>query len=115
LYFIKSGTCASFNHIYILCVRLHQLEIDMPNQTNSKRVQVSLPPELHAVFDDLSELQNKPKSRLVVEILQAALPSLILMRDSLQAVKDGMNPDEVAQNLLQTAKEMVEQANRGCK
>lgn len=87
----------------------------MPNQTRSKRLPLSIPPELEAVLSDLSELQNKPKSRIVVEILQATLPQLILMRDSLKAVQDGMNPDEVAQNLLQTAKEMVEQANRGCK
>ena len=80
----------------------------MPNQTDSKRVQVSINPEIHKVLDDLSELQKKPKSRIVAEILEETLPQLILMRDSLQAVKDGMNPQEVVQNMLKNAQQMVE-------
>lgn len=80
----------------------------MPNQTDSKRVQVSINPEIHKVLDDLSDLQKKPKSRIVAEILEETLPQLILMRDSLQAVKDGMNPQEVVQNILKNAQQMVE-------
>lgn len=83
----------------------------MPNQTDSKRVQVSINPEIHKVLDDLSDLQKKPKSRIVAEILEETLPQLILMRDSLQAVKDGMNPQEVVQNILKTAQQMVEKAS----
>lgn len=80
----------------------------MPNQTRSKRLPLSLNPEITSVLDDLSELQNKPKSRIVNEILEQALPQLILMRDSLQAVKDGMNPNEVVQNILKNAQQMVQ-------
>jgi predicted DNA-binding protein len=80
----------------------------MPNQTRSKRLPLSLNPEITSVLDDLSELQNKPKSRIVNEILEQALPQLILMRDSLQAVKDGMNPQEVVQNILKNAQQMVQ-------
>lgn len=80
----------------------------MPNQTDSKRVQVSINPEIHKVLDDLSDLQKKPKSRIVAEILEETLPQLILMRDSLQAVKDGMNPQEVVQNMLKNAQQMVQ-------
>lgn len=80
----------------------------MPNQTRSKRLPLSLNPEITSVLDDLSELQNKPKSRIVAEILEQALPQLILMRDSLQAVKDGMNPQEVVQNMLKNAQQMVQ-------
>ena len=80
----------------------------MPNQTDSKRVQVSINPEIHKVLDDLSDLQKKPKSRIVAEILEETLPQLILMRDSLQAVKDGMNPQEVVQNILKNAQQMVQ-------
>jgi predicted DNA-binding protein len=69
---------------------------------------LSLNPEITSVLDDLSELQNKPKSRIVNEILEQALPQLILMRDSLQAVKDGMNPQEVVQNILKNAQQMVQ-------
>ncbi len=79
----------------------------MPNQTRSKRLPLSLNPEITSVLDDLSELQNKPKSRIVAEILEEMLPQLTLMRDSLQAVKDGMNPTEAAWNMLISAKQML--------
>lgn len=79
----------------------------MPNQTRSKRLPLSLNPEITSVLDDLSELQNKPKSRIVAEILEEMLPQLTLMRDSLQAVKDGMNPKEAAWNMLISAKQML--------
>ena len=39
---------------------------------------------------------------------EETLPQLILMRDSLQAVKDGMNPQEVVQNMLKNAQQMVQ-------
>jgi predicted DNA-binding protein len=79
----------------------------MPNQTRSKRLPLSLNPEITSVLDDLSELQNKPKSRIVAELLEEMLPQLTLMRDSLQAVKDGMNPKEAAWNMLISAKQML--------
>lgn len=87
----------------------------MPNQTRSKRLPLSLNPEITSVLDDLSELQNKPKSRIVAELLEEMLPQLTLMRDSLQAVKDGMNPKEAAWNMLISAKQMLndfEEENR---
>lgn len=79
----------------------------MPNQTDSKRVQVSINPTIHKVLDDLSGLQKKPKSRIVAELLEEMLPQLIVIRDSLQAVQDGMNPKEVAQNMLISAHQML--------
>lgn len=78
----------------------------MPNQTNSKRVQVSINPEIHKVLDDLSNLQKKPKSRIVAELLEQMLPQLTLMRDSLQAFKDGTNPNEIVQNMLNHTQQM---------
>lgn len=79
----------------------------MPNQTQSKRLPLSLNPEITSVLDDLSRLQKKPKSRIVAELLEELLPQLTLMRDSLQAVEDGMNPKEVAQNMLISAFQML--------
>ncbi len=79
----------------------------MPNQTNSKRVQVSINPEIHKVLDDLSKLQNKAKSRIVAEMLEQMLPQLTLMRDSLQSFKDGTNPNEIVQNMLNNAQQML--------
>lgn len=78
----------------------------MPNQTNSKRVQVSINPAIHKVLDDLSDLQKKPKSRIVAELLEEMLPQLTLMRDSLQAFKDGTNPNEIVQNMLNHTQQM---------
>ena len=46
----------------------------MPNQTNSKRISISLNPELYAIVSDLSELQNKPMSRVVVELMEEMQP-----------------------------------------
>ena len=51
----------------------------MPNQTTSKRIPISLKPELYAVISDLAEIQNKPMSKVVVELLEempSALSSL---------------------------------------
>ena len=48
----------------------------MPNQTNSKRISISLNPDLYAVISDLADLQNKPMSRVVVELMEEMHPVL---------------------------------------
>lgn len=60
----------------------------MPNQTNSKRISISLNPDLHAVISDLAELQNKPMSRIVVELLEEMHPVLTTVRDGLKEVQE---------------------------
>jgi hypothetical protein len=64
----------------------------MPNQTQSKRVPLSLKPELYAVISDLAELQQKPMSKVIVDLLEEMQPMLEVVRDGLQEVKKGNDP-----------------------
>lgn len=73
----------------------------MPNQTTSKRVPLSLSPQLHEIISDLSELQNKPMSRVIVELLEEMQPVLSSVRDGLQEVKDSNDPKSVLKRLGQ--------------
>ena len=67
----------------------------MPNQTNSKRISISLNPELYAVVSDLANFQNKPMSQVVVGILEEMHPMLEMVRDGLKEVKEGTDPKAV--------------------
>jgi predicted DNA-binding protein len=60
----------------------------MPNQTNSKRISISLNPEVYSVISDLANLQNKPMSRIVVELLEEMNPVLSAVRDGLKEVSE---------------------------
>ena len=73
----------------------------MPNQTTSKRVPLSLSPQLYEIISDLSELQNKPMSRVIVELLEEMQPVLSSVRDGLQGVKDSNDPKSVLKRLGQ--------------
>ena len=73
----------------------------MPNQTTSKRVPLSLSPQPHEIISDLSELQNKPMSRVIVELLEEMQPVLSSVRDGLQEVKDSNDPKSVLKRLGQ--------------
>ena len=73
----------------------------MPNQTTSKRVPLSLSPQLYEIISDLSELQNKPMSRVIVELLEEMQPVLLSVRDGLQEVKDSNDPKSVLKRLGQ--------------
>ena len=71
----------------------------MPNQTNSKRISISLNPDLYAVISDLAELQNKPMSRVVVELMEEMHPVLSQLRDGIKEVKESNNKDEVLKRI----------------
>ena len=73
----------------------------MPNQTTSKRVPLSLSPQLYEIISDLSELQNKHMSRVIVELLEEMQPVLSSVRDGLQEVKDSNDPKSVLKRLGQ--------------
>lgn len=75
----------------------------MPNQTNSKRISISLNPELYSVISDIADLQNKPMSRLVVELLQEMQPVLANVRDALSEVKKSNDPIAVARKFGQSS------------
>ena len=71
----------------------------MPNQTNSKRISISLNPDLYAVISDLADLQNKPMSRVVVEHMEEMHPVLSQLRDGIKEVKESNNKDEVLKRI----------------
>lgn len=75
------------------------LVMTMPNQTNSKRISISLNPDLYAVISDLAELQNKPMSRVVVELMEEMCPFLFQLRDGIKEVKESNNKDEVLKRI----------------
>lgn len=74
----------------------------MPNQTNSKRISISLNPDLYAVISDLADLQNKPMSRVVVELMEEMHPVLSQLRDGIKEVKESNNKDEVLKRIGST-------------
>lgn len=71
----------------------------MPNQTTSKRVPLSLKPELYALISELAELQNKPMSKVVVELLEEMSPVLVQIRDGIKEVKQSNSKDEVLKRI----------------
>lgn len=71
----------------------------MPNQTKSKRIPISLKPELYSVISDLSEIQNKPMSRLVTEMLDELLPVLTSVRDGLQELQKTNDPKAILKRI----------------
>lgn len=71
----------------------------MPNQTNSKRISISLNPEVYSVISDLADLQNKPMSRVVVELMEEMHPVLSQLRDGIKEVKESNNKDEVLKRI----------------
>ena len=71
----------------------------MPNQTNSKRISISLNPDLYAVISDLADLQNKPMSRVVVELMEEMHPVLSQLRDGIKEVKESNNKEEVLKRI----------------
>lgn len=73
----------------------------MPNQTKSKRIALSLNPELYDVISDLAELQNKPMSRIIVEMLEELHPVLSSVRDGLKEVKESNDPKAVVKKIGQ--------------
>lgn len=71
----------------------------MPNQTNSKRISISLNLDLYAVISDLAGLQNKPMSRVVVELMEEMHPVLSQLRDGIKEVKESNNKEEVLKRI----------------
>ena len=71
----------------------------MPNQTNSKRISISLNPDLYALISDLADLQNKPMSRVVVELMEEMHPVLSQLRDGIKELKESNNKDEVLKRI----------------
>lgn len=72
----------------------------MPSQ--KPRVALTMPDDLNALFDRISELNGMPKSKLIVELLQAYEPVLIEMLDTLEKIHaDKENAQKILKNFGQ--------------
>lgn len=66
------------------------------------RVALTMPDDLNALFDRISELNGTPKSKLIVELLQAYEPVLIEMLDTLEKIHaDKENAQKILKNFGQ--------------
>ena len=76
------------------------------------RVALTMPDDLNALFDRISELNGMPKTKLIVELLQAYEPVLIEMLDTLEKVHaDKENAQKIVkqfgQNLVMEASSIL--------
>ena len=72
------------------------------------RVALTMPDDLNALFDRISELNGTPKTKLIVELLQAYEPVLTEMLDTLEKIHaDKENAQKIVkqfgQNLVMEA------------
>ena len=58
----------------------------MPSK--SKRLPLTLDPELGKLIEDIAELRGIKQTRVVTEILQECRPQLETIRDALHAIKN---------------------------
>mgnify|MGYP000980395386 FL=1 len=66
------------------------------------RVALTMPDDLNALFDRISELNGTPKSKLIVELLEAYEPVLIEMLDTLEKIHaDKENAQKILKNFGQ--------------
>ncbi len=76
------------------------------------RVALTMPDDLNALFDHISELNGMPKTKLIVELLQAYEPVLIEMLDTLEKIHaDKENAQKIVkqfgQNLVMEASSIL--------
>ena len=76
------------------------------------RVALTMPDDLNALFDRISELNRTPKTKLIVELLQAYEPVLVEMLDTLEKIHaDKENAQKIVkqfgQNLVMEASSIL--------
>lgn len=76
------------------------------------RVALTMPDDLNALFDRISDLNGIPKTKLIVELLQAYEPVLIEMLDTLEKIHaDKENAQKIVkqfgQNLVMEASSIL--------
>ena len=76
------------------------------------RVALTMPDDLNALFDRISELNGTPKTKLIVELLQAYEPVLVGMLDTLEKIHaDKENAQKIVkqfgQNLVMEASSIL--------
>ena len=64
--------------------------------TKSKRLPLTLDPELGQLIADIAELRGIKQTRVVTELLEECRPQLQAIREALQSIKNNENPDPTA-------------------
>lgn len=70
----------------------------MPNKTASKRVALSIPPDLDSILEHLAKLQGVPKTKLILSLISEMSPILVQVIDALEQVKTSSDPSSVAKS-----------------
>ena len=84
----------------------------MTMPSRKPRVALTMPDDLNALFDRISELNGTPKTKLIVELLQAYEPVLTEMLDTLEKIHaDKENAQKIVkqfgQNLVMEASSIL--------
>lgn len=66
------------------------------------RIALTVPDDLNELLDELSELNDIPKSKFIIELLVQMQPILESQRDALLSVKKGVSPEQALLALLGT-------------
>lgn len=82
----------------------------MPSRKS--RVALTMPDDLNALFERISDLNGTPKTKLIVELLQAYEPVLVEMLDTLEKIHaDKENAQKIVkefgQNLVMSASSII--------
>ena len=84
----------------------------MTMPSRNPRVALTMPDDLNALFERISELNGTPKTKLIVELLQAYEPVLTEMLDTLEKIHaDKENAQKIVkqfgQNLVMEASSIL--------
>lgn len=61
--------------------------------TKSKRLPLTLDPELGKLIEEVAELRGIKQTRVVTELLEECRPQLETIRDALSSIKNNESPD----------------------
>ena len=72
----------------------------MPNQTNSKRVALSIRPELYEKLKKVAHYQKKPVTRVINDVLEESEKSFDLMINAFEKLESGADKNKILKDLL---------------
>lgn len=81
----------------------------------SKRLPLTLDPELGKLIEDIAELRGIKQTRVVTEILEESRPQLEVVRDALKAIKnnEAVSLDQVLSKMLGNSFENLSDVFKG--
>ncbi len=77
----------------------------------SKRIALTVPPEIDSVISELSKLTNTPKTAIILELLSDVLPSLAQVVASIKQIKEGQK-ELAVQGMVDLLGKATMQANQ---